>query len=224
MVTAANAIPSTIRKLFGKPPIMAGESAEDYWELVALVRADVKPQELQEWLLVKDIADAEGQLLRLRGLKVGMLNAGIPGAVVSEITAAGDPPAAEMATLLPLIRKHVIGVVAGDQQAHRALADLLQAHNLTLDAINAVAFQRNLMPQLHTDRMVGAAYDRRNAAYAELAALRTRKEKLARRPWALGADDVDADIDDDRIAPTAPGAAVEPQSSPGPSDVPARQH
>jgi hypothetical protein len=221
MATAANAIPSTIRKLFGKPPIMAGESAEDHAELTALVRADVEPQELQEWMLVKDIADAEWQLLRLRGLKVGMLNAGIPGAVLSEITAIGDPPSAEMATLVPLIRRHVIGIMAGDQQAHRALEDLLQAHNLTLDAVNAVAFQRNIMPQLHTDRMVGAAYDRRNAAYAELAALRARKENLARlAKAAMGADDMDEEIDDDRPAATA--ASVEQPSNP--SDIPARQH
>ena len=217
MATAANAIPSTIRKLFGKPPIMAGESAEDHAELTALVRADVEPQELQEWMLVKDIADAEWQLLRLRGLKVGMLNAGIPGAVLSEITAIGDPPSAEMATLVPLIRRHVIGIMAGDQQAHRALEDLLQAHNLTLDAINAVAFQRNIMPQLHTDRMVGAAYDRRNAAYAELAALRARKENLAK---LFRADDMDAEIEDE--PPAAIAASAEQPSSP--SDVASRQH
>jgi hypothetical protein len=77
------------------------------------------------------------------------------------------------------------------------------------------------MPQLHTDRMVGAAYDRRNAAYAELAALRARKENLARlAKAAMGADDMDEEIDDDRPAATA--ASVEQPSNP--SDIPARQH
>ena len=59
---------TAVRKLFGRRPIMAGEDPADYELLMKLVRSDVKPQDLREWLLMKDIVDAEWEVLRLRGL------------------------------------------------------------------------------------------------------------------------------------------------------------
>src|SRR5215212_432321 len=96
-------IPTAVRSIFGKPPIMAGESAADYAELMALVRRDVQPQGLQEWLLMKDIVDAEWELLRLRGLKVSMLHALIPRVVMAEIAEHENPRPADP-QLVPLVR------------------------------------------------------------------------------------------------------------------------
>jgi hypothetical protein len=74
-------IPRAVRQLFGKPPIMAGEDPADYQKLIEVVRADVQPQDLREWFLVRDIAHAEWELLRLRGMKVDMLHAMVPRAI-----------------------------------------------------------------------------------------------------------------------------------------------
>jgi hypothetical protein len=200
---------------------MAGESAAEYAELMALVRGDVEPQGLQEWLLMKDIVDAEWELLRLRGLKVRMLHAAIPRVVTSELAEDGNPTPVNP-QLVPLVRKHIIGILAGDQQAHRELENLLQAQNLTLDATTAVAFERNIVPQLHTDRMIGTARDRRNAAYAEITALRSRKEASTRalRKWSA-----DADVDEQPV-PSGSDVANGGQntSHDGSSDDVARQH
>jgi hypothetical protein len=118
-------IPPDIRAVFGEPPIMVGEDPADYQKLVALVIADVKPQGLQEWLLMKDIVDAEWEILRLRGLKVGMLQAFVPQAVTAQTgatVAIGSP-------MMAAVRKHMIGVVAGDAKAKVALEKaLVRAH------------------------------------------------------------------------------------------------
>jgi hypothetical protein len=61
-----------------------------------------------------------------------------------------------------------MGVVAGDERAKQDLEQLLAGFGFTLDVVTAATFEETIMSQLHTDRMVAAAYERRNAAYAEL--------------------------------------------------------
>jgi hypothetical protein len=163
-------IPPDIRAVFGDPPIMVGEDPADYQQLVALVIADVKPQALLEWLLTKDIVDAEWEILRLRGLKVGMLQAFVPQAL-SEQTGLGLNM---LRDTLPALRKHILGVAVGDEGADAALEKVLKPYGLTLDLLMATAFEQTIGPQLHADRMAEAAYDRRNAAYGLLDGLRER--------------------------------------------------
>jgi hypothetical protein len=171
-------IPAAVRQLFGKPPIMAGEDPAEYEHLIELVRADVKPQDLQEWLLARDIADAEWELLRLRGMKLGMLHAMIPRAMNSLITDAQGTFKVEV-ELVAQVRKLLVGVVAGDEQAKQDLEQLLEGFGLSLDVVTAATFGETIRSQVHTNRMVAAAYERRNAAYAELERRRAKQEKAA---------------------------------------------
>lgn len=164
--------------VFSKACLIVGESAADYSELTRLVHNDIQPHGLHERLLVRDIVDAEWDIVRLRGLKAGMLDAAIPRVVMAQLAEDGGSPT-DHAVQSPLIRKHVIGVLAGDGQARQALDKLLESHNLKLDSIIAAAFERNIMPQLHTERMVAEAYKRRNAAYAAIEAMRAREYRLA---------------------------------------------
>src|SRR5262245_39706807 len=168
-------VPSNVAKLFGKRPIVAGEDPADYDLLTKLVRKDVKPQDLREWLLMKDIVDAEWELLRLRGLKVTMLHAMVPRAVKAQMF--------DGRTSLPTVHKwvqplrgHLVGILAGDPTAKQELEKLLEAEGLTLDVITAAAFEKTIVAQVHTDRMAAAAYDRRNAAYAELERVRGKRD------------------------------------------------
>ena len=85
-MAGTNGIPSIIRTMLSKPPILLGEDPAEYKELVDLVRKEVRPQQLQEWILMMDIVEAEWELLRLRGLKVGMLHAAIPRALHSQLS------------------------------------------------------------------------------------------------------------------------------------------
>ncbi len=168
-------IPSDIRAVFGKPPIVVGEEPAEYQKLMGLVIADVKPQALREWLLTKDIVDAEWEILRLRGLKVGMLQAFVAQALAVQNGVGVNL----LSKTAPALRKHVLGVAAGDKGAEAALEELLRPYGLTLDLLLATAFERTIGPQLHADRMAEAAYERRNAAYVLLEGLRDRRERAA---------------------------------------------
>jgi hypothetical protein len=68
-----------------------------------------------------------------------------------------------------------MGVVAGDQQAKQDLEQRLEGFGLTLDVVTAATFGETIVAQVHTDRMVAAAYERRNAAYAELERRRAKQ-------------------------------------------------
>jgi hypothetical protein len=203
-VNGASRMPPAVRKLLGKPPLMIGEDPADYDELLHLVLADVRPSQLQEWLLVKDIVDAEWELLRLRGLKPAMLHAALPCAFQEQLTNVDD---VINPTLMPTIRRHVIGILAGNPAAKQELAKLLEQQSLNLDLLTAAAFQRNIVPQLQADRMAGAAYARRNAAYAELERLRSRK-----RGSAAARDVMDEDLQ--QVEPDALTNAEAPPTAP----------
>jgi hypothetical protein len=122
------------------------------------------------------IVEAEWELLRLRGLKVGMLHAAIPRALRSQLSLdVSFLPADPKLDPAVILRKHLIGMLAGDEAAKKELEKLLAAHDLTWDLLSAGAFESSVGPQLHTDRMAAAARDRRNAAYADLERLKTKQ-------------------------------------------------
>jgi hypothetical protein len=208
-------MPTALRKLFSKPPLMAGEDKADYDELLQLVYAEVEPSAVQEWLLVRDIVDAEWELLRLRGLKPAMLHAALPRAFREELSGVDD---FLNSTLTPTIRRLVIRIAAGDPDAKQELAKLLEQHAMSLDLLAAVAFERTIGPQLHTDRMAGAAYDRRNAAYVELERLRERS-RGSTRAKRIPDDDLEQEEEVEDLLTDAEAPAMAPGSSSEPSAV-----
>jgi hypothetical protein len=121
----------------------------------------------------------------LRGMKVGMLHAMVPRAMKSLITDAQGLLSLEAKWVAP-VRKLLMGVVSGDERAKQDLEQLLAGFGLTLDVVTAATFGETIVSQLHTDRMVAAAYERRNAAYAEL---ERRQAKSTKAPTTLSEDD-----------------------------------
>ena len=171
-----------IARLLAKRALIAGENADAYDQLVDLVRKEAAPQNFQETLLVKDIANAEWELLRLHGMKAGMVNA-IMYRLLKEPkweTDGGptkiDEDASESAR--QLLRK----AAAGDSTAQAELRNMLEESNLSFDIVAAGAFDRNISSQLHTDRMIAACNSRRNAAYAELDRLRAKRTREQKSP------------------------------------------
>jgi hypothetical protein len=161
-------VPSVVRKMLGKRPIIGGEDAATYDQLLQLIIAEHSPQSLHQWLLIKDIADAAWELLRLSGMKAGVVNAAMPealatlkvyGLTIDEGTVA-------------LLRPYLWAAVEGSAQAHVRLKKLLGDHDLSLDELAAAAFERTIGSQAQIDRMTTSTANRRDAAYAELARLR----------------------------------------------------
>jgi hypothetical protein len=195
-----------IRDVFRDPPIMAGEKLADYKALTRLILKEIEPQGLHQMLLARDIVDAEWEHRRLRRIKPDIVHAAIPRVVKLQVAEAGERVRLD-AKHVRTIRKHVNGMLVGEARAREALEALLQDQQLTVDIVIAAAFADTIVPQLHTDRMSTAAFERRSSAYAALDRLRQLEQKSSTPRTEAAADDI-VDIDDEHpIAPVDAGAA-----------------
>jgi hypothetical protein len=68
--------------LFGPPPVLEGEDAALYDELVGRMWAAVKPVDVIDELYVADVGYSEWEILRWRRLKVGLLQASVHNALL----------------------------------------------------------------------------------------------------------------------------------------------
>jgi hypothetical protein len=162
-------MPAVIRRLCSKPSIIAGEDPTAYAQLMDLISAEVEPTNVAEWLLTKDIADAEWELMRLNGFKAGMINQRMRWSLqkhIDQITSAKN---------LPSGQQLMHGLVSGDSNAHQQVEKLFGEYKLILQDLAALAFENNIAAQMQTDALARAAASRRGSAYAELERLRAKK-------------------------------------------------
>jgi len=61
--------------LFGPPPLIEGEDAAAYDELLVRISADVKPADILEDIWVRDVVDFTWEIFALRRLKVNLMTA-----------------------------------------------------------------------------------------------------------------------------------------------------
>jgi hypothetical protein len=184
MSNRSHSIPPVISKMYAVRPIMMGEDPQLYDSLLTEVVDQVRPQKLQEFLLAKDIADAEWELLRLTAMKANMVNASIASALgrASQNGLAEGQDETMYGRENATLRKHaemwhqLQDLLAGDPEAEARLKNLLRLDHIALDAMAATAFEKTILAQLHTDRMVTAALCRRTAAYVEINRLRAAEK------------------------------------------------
>jgi hypothetical protein len=60
-------IPRDIADIFGPPPVLSTENRQAYDELVTQLVLQWKPQNITEWMFVRDIADISWEIFRHRG-------------------------------------------------------------------------------------------------------------------------------------------------------------
>jgi len=66
-------IPKDIAALFGHAPTLKTEDEEIYWNCMERVVKCVEPQDIIEWLWLKDVVDLSWEILRLRRLKIDLV-------------------------------------------------------------------------------------------------------------------------------------------------------
>jgi hypothetical protein len=66
-------IPNDIAALFGYAPTLKTEDDEIYWNCMERFVKCVEPQDVIEWLWVKDVVDLSWEILRLRRLKIDLI-------------------------------------------------------------------------------------------------------------------------------------------------------
>ena len=184
-------VPPFINRMLRRPPILADEDLVEFQELFDTIWQEELPQTVQEWMLFADITNEEWEILRLRGLKPRALHAVLLDALIHDM-ATGDAVRVDLIhprpSWLAEFRRGVIGVLAGDAAARLQVEELLKQHGHTIDSLVASAFAYKMPTQVAADRLLEAAYRRRNAFYADLERVRSK----ARHPDDLPTKSVES--------------------------------
>lgn len=69
----ARFLPDCLRELFGHAPTLKTESNKVYWDFLNEVVRCIKPEDMIEWLWVKDVVDLSWEILRFRKLKITLI-------------------------------------------------------------------------------------------------------------------------------------------------------
>jgi hypothetical protein len=180
--------PPMIERMLARPAMLADEDKVEFQELFEAIWADENPETLEQCLIVADIANVVWDLFRLRGLKVRALNASLLETFVKdqyEVTRYIDltKSGLESARIWhAAFRRDLVGVLFGDAAAKVRLEKFLEPLGFTLETIVATNFRLNIATQLSADRLVEAAYQRRNALYADLERARSKARRTGNMP------------------------------------------
>lgn len=151
--------------LFGPPPLLEGENAAAYDELLARVSGAMKPTDIFEQIWVRDVVDLAWETFRLRRLKSSLLAANAPKglrAILQTFTWRSNP------------EKLVQGWAARDPAAIKTVDDGLASTGLTMDAVIAQTLSVKIDDIERIDRMIMTAEARRNAVLREVDRHRAR--------------------------------------------------
>jgi len=74
----------------GPPPVIEGEDADAYEQLLAMVIEVVKPVDIMDWFWVRDIADLQWEILRLRRAKANYVEKEARNAVEVKVLLRDD--------------------------------------------------------------------------------------------------------------------------------------
>jgi hypothetical protein len=134
--------------LFGPPPLLEGEDAAAYDELLVRISGAVKPTDIFEEIWIRDIVDLVWEAFRLRRLKANLMTAVAHKGLT--------------ATLEPLIgwtdaRNLAEAWAARERSAIKQVDKLLASAGLTMDAVMAQALSLKLDDIERIDRMIATA-------------------------------------------------------------------
>jgi hypothetical protein len=163
---------SQMRVLFGKPPLIKGESEEDYWKFWDAFVEDIKPKRWPDWIVANDLAHKYWEQLRLRRYSPAL----IEGACIEALEvllrpflrqaaeakgASTDKKAASSDNEVSsdIARFYYVGLGGAKQRAILYVAEC----GITTDQIFALAMQMRGSGLLMLDRMDG---NRENACRA----------------------------------------------------------
>ena len=149
---------------FGPAPLIEGEDAAAYDELLLRISSAVRPADIFEEIWVRDIVDLVWEALRLRRLQASLFTAGARMALTHTLA-----PALGYAQAEGLARSWA----AREPGAAAAVEERLAIAGGGLEGLMAKGLRYELDPIERVDRMIMAAEARRNAALREIDRHRT---------------------------------------------------
>jgi hypothetical protein len=183
--------------LFGPPPLVAGEDPSQYEERLSRVYAAVRPKDILEEMVVRDVVDLDWEIGRLRRVKAGVFAAGLQASLFAKLIAA--PKMTETKA-----RELAQRFVAEDPSAGKEVDKALSSVGLTMAAVTAHTMMVRLRDVEAIERLIASVEGRRHAALRELERRRSALAEASRREEEV----VDADFED-----VGPDESVEPNQA-----------
>jgi hypothetical protein len=156
---------------FGPPPLLEGEDAAAYDDLLVRISTAVKPTDIILDILVRDVVDLTWEALRLRRLKTALLTASAHIGLEVILKPLLDDGVAELVEAWARGERHAIERVKG----------ILNSANLTMDAVIAQTVFEQIERLESMERMLAMAEARRNAALREIDRYRATRADAFRR-------------------------------------------
>ena len=181
----AAAAPEGPAEIFGPPPFIAGEDSSQYDELVARLVAAVRPKDVIEEMIVRDVAYHDLEMRRLRRIKSGLFASGLQASLVAKLLSV--PKMTE-----PKARDLAQRFVADDISAAKEVDKALGSVGLSIDAATANTMTVRLHDFEAIERLLASAEARRHAALRELDRRRSALAEARRREEPV----VDAECED----------------------------
>lgn len=151
-----------VSALLKRPLLLSGEGKPDYDALLTAVSNVVKPDDVVDHMLMSDAVYHQWNLLRLRRLSAGLINATKTEAlriVLTPLTADSfDSDAESLASKF----------TKGEEDATKTVDELLKSAELTFDSVMGEAMALKIDEIERLDRMAIAAQACRDAALREI--------------------------------------------------------
>jgi hypothetical protein len=163
VATATAAVPRHIREIFGEPPLLRSESRDAYDRLWSALALQFDPQEIMEWVWVRELADLTWEIVRIRRALTSLLNVTFKTGL--RITLNAVMPLAR--TLPPepdVLAESWYDVPAGKGKVGSTLAK----YGLSADAAEGEAFVWRLEQIERMQRLIISAERRRSLTMREL--------------------------------------------------------
>ena len=185
-------IRSAMQIIARRPPVIAGQSAADYYELLEMIMLDWRPGSYEGCSIVKQLADSEWQVFTFQEVQKWLFNAEIAESLVAQIAdvegatsgeqksdrntpqnSSGGPTFTET---LRTARRVVFAAVAGNTRAIDVLENKVGIGPVAMGPHFAEQFAARIPAHIFADRGITAALARRDAAFRQLL-------KLAAERW-----------------------------------------
>jgi hypothetical protein len=152
-------VPPEIGAILGKPPVLAVESLVAYERLFVAIARERCPRASLEWLLVRDIADMDWQIQRLRRAITSVLDITYKEALEKVLREfCPKRSVEEYYEIKTLVEKWYEGPAQRDQ-----VKSVLSKYNLSSETIIGQAFVLRCVELEKMERMLTAAEVKRNA-------------------------------------------------------------
>jgi hypothetical protein len=191
LMSGGASVPLATLPLLGAPPLIKGEHAGSYDQLLARICGTLRPSDSLEEIWIRDVVDLVWETFRLRRTKASLLTDSTEWGI-------GNTLGREHADAREMAREWA----AGNEAATKDVAAALVSVGSSMEAVIARAMSVQLLNMERLDRLLVSAEARRSAALRELDYHRGPLAQKLRRAIA-DAEHAELAVDAPRIAPEA---------------------